>query len=330
MGKSPVRRRRFLAVIGAVSMGPIAGCSGDGDGGDTPTDTPPTASPTPTTPNARALEHYNTAVDVLEQTKETLEEWAAASYESDRVGELQTNVSTARDALDQAKEHADSSGDLIGQIEQVRLVADFQALSLAYYEGVNGLFQVISQAKSFGDEELHQRAADTFADARDVLEDIRTVLDDMGTALDEIDNEALIEPALEYTGEPLDHLDLADRAAIDGVEHYLVGYENVHLSFVQLEKGQTHYENEEFTEARNEWETGRERAQDAKSSFEAAIDNDYLPQNLSQESISLLSTSETIIEAFDKFVEGATEAEAGNTEHANDLILEGFDILGQL
>lgn len=325
MRESPVRRRRFLAVIGAVSMGPLAGCSGGGDGEDTPT-----ASPTPTTPNAQALEHYNTAVDVLAETKETLEEWAAASYESDRVGELQDKVSTARDELDQATEHADSSGDLIEQIEQLRLVADFQALSLAYYEGITALFEVISTAKSFGDEELHQRAADTFADARDVLEDIRTVLDEMGTAMDEIDNEALTEPALEYTGEPLDHLDLADRAAIDGVEQYVGGYENLHLSFVQLEKGQTHYENEDYTDARNAWETGRERAQNAKSSFEAAIDNGHLPQNMKQESIALLSTTETVIDAFDKFIDGATAAEAGNTEDANELILDGFDILGQL
>lgn len=328
-----VNRRRFLAALGAASMSPIAGCNGGDDtGGSTPASPTPSPSPTPTptTPNAQALDHYDTGVDILVRTKETLDEWAADSYEDDRVGELQATVGTARDELEQADEQADPSGDLIDQIDQARLVADFQELSLAYYDGVNVFFQVIAEAKSFGEEELHQRAADSFVDARDVLDDIRTVLDDMGSALDAIDNETLDEPELVYTGEPLDHLDLADRTAIDGGERYAVGYENVHRSFVQLETGQTHYENEEFTEAREAWETGQERARDAKSAFEAAIDNDHLPQNLTQESIRLLSTSETIIEAFEKFVEGGTEAEAGNTDEANDLILEGFDILGQL
>lgn len=324
----------FLITLGTFSLSTLAGCTG-GEGengsGTTPIDTAtPSPSPTPTTPNQQAVEHYNTGIDALLRNKEKLDEWAKSSFESSLVGTLQDRVSKARAELQSAEAKADPDGSLLVAIGQARLVADFQELSLAYYEGVDVLFQVISEAKSFGDEELHQRAADTFSEAKGVTEDLRTVIDDMGTVLEQINNDALDEPDLEYSGEPLDHLDLTERGAIDGVERYLVGYENIHLTFVQLELGQAHYENEAFTDARKDWETGLERAQQSNSAFATAIDNDYLPQNLNQESIKLLGMTETIIEAFDKFVEGATEAEAGNTEKADNLIYEGFDILGQM
>lgn len=330
------RRRRFLAALGTVCTASIAGCSGGDENGDTTTETTtPSTTTTSTktttsTPHEQAVEHYEDAIDALAQNKEILDEWAASSYESSMVGTLQDRLATARDDLAAAEDAADPSGELAGQIDQARNIADFQELNLAYYEGVNALFQVISDAKSLGDNELHQRAADKFVDAQELLQDIRMVLDDMGTALDQIDNDALDEPALEYTGEPLDHLDLEDRRAIDGTESYLVGYENVNLAFVQLEIGQGHYEEVAYAEARGEWETGRERAAAAETSFGDAIDNDYTPQNLHEESMGMLGAAKTIIEAFDKFVKGAEEAEAGNVENGDNLVLEGFGILEEL
>lgn len=327
-----MKRRRLLGTFATLVVPASAGCSGGG-GGSTPEPTPtetPSPSPTPTTPNQAAVEAYDSAITALLENKETLDEWAESSFEADRVGALQDRVSSAREDLDAAADAADPSGDLIVQINQAKLVADFQELSLAYYEAVNVFFQVVGEASELGDNELHQRAADTYADARGVLDDARQVIEDMGTILEEIDNAVLDEPDLEYTGEPLDHLDLADTQAIDAGESYTTGYENIHLAFVQLENGQEHYEDEEFTEAREAWEAGRQRANDSQAAFEAAIDNEYTPENLRQDSIERLADTETIIDAYDKFVEGATEAEAGNLETANSLIGEGFNILGQL
>lgn len=338
MSGSSLWRRRFLTLVGGSCIGAVAGCSGGNQGGgETPTETPtPSPSstqsptPTPTTPNQEAVEHYEAAIEVLVQNKETLDEWAESSYEASEVGTLQERVSTARDELDEAEESADRSGELMVQIQQAGLVADFQELSLAYYEGVTVLLQIISDASTFGDSEQHQRAADKFAEGQQLLEDVRGVLDDMGAALDQIDNEALNEPDLEYTGEPLDHLDLGDRAALDGVDRYLEGFENIHLAFVQLEQGQAHFENEAFTDAREDWETGRSRAQTSISSFEAVVDISATPENFRNQSIQLIETAETVVEAYDKLIEGAEEAEAGNVENATTLVREGFEILGQI
>jgi len=327
-----MQRRQLLAILTGLGMSTVAGCSGGGNGG-TPTDTPtptPSPSPTPTTPNQEAVEHYESAIDALIQNRETLDEWAESSFEADKVGSLQDRVSSAREELDAAADAADQTGELIVKINQAKLVANFQELSLAYYEAVNVFFQVLSEASKLGDNELHQRAADTYSQGQGVLDDAREVIEDMGTVLEEIDNEALDEPELEYSGEPLDHLDLADRRAIDGAVRYAIGYENIHLAFVELEAGQEHYEDEEFAEAREAWETGQQRTEDSKSAFEATIDNDFTPQNLRQDSIERLGDVETIIDAYDKFIEGAKEAEAGNLENANKLINEGFGILGQL
>lgn len=323
-------RRELLAAIGSAGLIGIAGCTG-GDGGETPTDSPtPTPTPTPTTPNQSAVEHYETAIEALIEIKATLDEWAESGSESDEIGRLQDRVATANEALTAAEADADPSGEFIGRIEQAKLVADFQELSLAYYEAGTVFFELIAEAGELGGNELHQRAADTFAEAKGVLDDARQVIEDMGTVLEEIENETLDEPALEYTGEPLDHLDLADTRAIDGAESYATGYEHIHLAFVQLGAGQEHYENEAFGEAREAWETGRQRAVDSRSAFEAAIDNDFTPQDLQSDSIERLADVETIVDAFEKFVAGATEAEAGNHEKGNTLVREGFDLLGEL
>jgi hypothetical protein len=316
------RRRELLVAVGAASTVGVTGCTGNG-GETTPT-------PSETTPNPEASEHYESAIETLIEIKETLDAWAESSFESDRVSTLQDRVSSAREDLTAAEEAADSSSDLTARINQATLIADFQELSLAYYEAVNVFFQVVSEATQLGDNELHQRAADTYAEAKGVLDDARQVIEDMGTVLSEIDNEALGEPELEYAGEPLDHLDLVDTGAIDAAESYALANEDLHLAFVQFGKGQTHSDNEQFSEARTDWETGRERAADARDGFEAAIDNEFTPQNLRQDSINKLDVSETMIEALDKFIEAATEAEDGNQEEANRLFSEGLDILAEL
>lgn len=326
-------RREFLAAVGSASIGVLAGCSNGGENGASATDSAtrsPTSSSTPTTQNQEAVEHYETAIEALINTKEILDEWADSSFEGDKVASLQDRVSTAREELDAAAAAADQTGELIVQINQAKLVANFQTLSLDYYEAINVFYQVVSDASNLGDSELHQRAAESYTKAKDVLDDARTVIEDMGTILEKIENESLEPTELEYSGEPLDHLDLADIQAIDGAESYVIGNENLHLAFVQLENGQAHYESEAFTEAREAWETGRQRAKDSKAALEKTLDNDFTPQDLRQVGMNKLRYAETLIEAYDTFIEGATEAEAGNREKANTLIAAGFDILNQL
>lgn len=203
-------------------------------------------------------------------------------------------------------------------------------MSLAYYEAVTVFFEVISEASQLGDNELHQRAADTYAEARGLIADVRQVIEDMGTILGDLDTEALAEPDLNYTGEPVEHLDLGDRGAIDAAENYALANENLHLAFVQFQAGQEHSDTEAFAAARTDWETARDRATDARASFEAVIDNEYTPQNLHQDSIAKLDVTETVIDALDKFIQAATEAEAGNQSEAVRLFNEGLSILEEL
>lgn len=320
------RRRDLIAAIGCTTVIGLAGCSGDG--GSTPTGTA-TPTPAPATPNPEASEHYSSAVDTLTETKATLEEWAGSSFEADRVSALQDQVSQASEELSAAKGAADPAGPLSEQIEQAMLVADLQELSLAYYESVNVFFQVVEDASQFGENEQHQQAADTYADLRSLVEDMRQVIEEMGTVLDGMDDEVLAAEGLAYGGGPLDHIDLADRAALDAGESYAIANENTHLAFVHLNTGKDQYDNEAFTEAREAWETGRQRAKDAKAAFESTIDNQYTPENLRQDSSAKLDAIEGVIEAFDSFVAGAQAAEAGNLEEASSLVLEGFDLLEQ-
>ncbi len=327
-----MKRRHLISVIPTLAVGTLAGCSGNESAGDpTPTaDESPSPAATADTPNEQALSHYDAAVETLVETKSTLDEWAETSYESSEVETLQASVRSARADLDAAESAAEPSGDLIQQIATVRTVADFQELCLAYYEGVTTAFQVISDAGSFSEAEQHQRAAETYGEAQGVIEDIRGVLDDMETVYATLDNEALAADDLAYSGEPLDHIDLENRQAIDGANQYLVGFENVHLAFVQLETGQEHYESEAFGDARDAWESGLERARAAQSAFENVVDNPHTPQNFREQSIQTVGFVDTVIEAYETLLEGAEEAEAGNHEAANNLVRDGFETLGEL
>lgn len=330
-----MNRRNVLTTLGSLSIATVAGCSGSGGAGsDTPTEPPadtPTASPSPSpTPNAQALDRYQAAVETLLEVKDTLDKWTESSVNNiEQVRDLQARVASARDDLDAAEEHAAPDGELIAKVEQTHYVADFQDLSLAYYEGVLQLIKLLSEGTRLGDNERHQRASDTFADARQLTEDLQPVIDDMETVLDELDTDALDEPDLAYTGEPFDHLEGHGREAINGVVSYLEGREYFHLSFVYLEDGQKFMDAEEFTQGREAWETGRSHVETAKSAFNAAIDNSNTPEDLRDTSFALLGVCNGLLDAFDKFVAGAKEAEAGNTDKAQTLIGEGYDILDQ-
>lgn len=327
-----MKRRRVLATLGALVLPTAAGCSGGDGTGSTPTDSPsPTPSPTPTTPNQQAVAAYDDAIATLVETKGVLDGWAADGFDGDaqRLDALRGDVSAARESLDTAKTHADPAGALRPRIDQARLVADVQQLTIAYYDGVLVFWQVLSDARAFGDAEQHQRAADKWSDAGQVIADVRQVIDDMGTVLGDLDTAVLDEPELEYPDDPLDRIDLLDRQGLDAAEEYITAYEHTHLALVQLDEGSTHYEDEAYGEARQAWETGRSHLDEALSGFEAVVDNQHGPQEFHDDSINMLGIVETLIEAFDKFVEGATEAEAGNIETANQLVGEGFNLLSE-
>lgn len=325
-----MNRRQVLTLLGAVIFGPMAGCDAGDEGGDDVPAESPTASPTPTesTPNQQAIERYQSGVETLVAIKGTLDEWAENSVNNlERVKALQDRVATAREDVDAAEEHAGPDGELAAQIEQTKFAADFQELSLAFYEGGLQLIKLQNEANRLGDNELHQRAADTFADARQLTEDLQRVVDDMETVLDELDTDTLDEPSLAYTGDPFDYLDGDDRRLIDGLASYLKGREHIHLAFVQLETGQQYLDADEATQSREAWETGRSHVEAAISTFNTAIDNSYTPEDTRDMSFAFLGIANGLLDAFDKLVAGAKEAEVGNDEDAERLILEGYQIL---
>lgn len=335
MTKTTVKRRRFLVVLGTVGTVTLAGCnSGDG-GGSPPTESPipsPTSSPTPTstTPNEQAVEHYERAIEELARNKEQHDEWVANEFEGAVAGNfslLRDRLESARAALDEA-EAAASSSDFIARINQARLVADIQELRVAYNEGALTVVQLIDDGKVlYYEQEEHELSADKFAEAKTLIGELGPVLDDFKQLLDTYDNDVLNEPELEYSREHLDYFILDDRRRLDAVERYADAYERINLTWVQFYTGTTHWENEAWTGAREAWETARTHAQDALSSAQAVIDNDYSPDAYHNDVSEQIDGIATFIEALDKFVEGGKEAEDGNVERGKSLVSEGFDIM---
>lgn len=336
-------RRSFLTTLGVAALIPIAGCSSsdttDDAGGTSPTETPtptPTPSPNPTptpspTPNQQALDHYEQAIELLVENKAQLDTWATEGFDGDSqtLESLTDAIETARTQLDQAEQHTDQGSELIVRINQARLVTVFQELNIVYYQGVQTFWQLVSDARTLGNNQQHGRAAEKWGQAKQFLSDIRGVLDDMAAAHKDIDNDALNEPELDYSGDLLDYIDLEDRRAVDAAEDYTTAYKQANLAFVQLEKGNAHYENEAYTKARSDWETGRSQLKAALSAFERVVDNDQSPQDFHDDSLIQIGTVETLIEAFDKFVAGAKAAADGNPQKGNKLVGEGYEILDQ-
>ncbi len=326
-------RRRFLSAVGTGGIVLIAGCSGGGGSESTPTVSPtPTPSPTPTTPNEQALEPYQEAIHALIENKEQLDQWADNGFDGDAqaLSDLRDRLSQARDDLDSAEDNADPTGDLVAKIDQARLVANFQELNIAFYDITRTFLQLVDDARSFAESEQPQRAADKWAEAVQAVDDTRSVVDDMETIFEQMDTEILDEPDLEYPGEALDYIEIGDRRVLDSAEDYAAGHESLQRSFVRFEVGFDHYENEEYAEAREEWEAGRSQLEEALTSFEAVVDNDHAPDEFHQDSITQIGVAESMLEAFDKFVEGAKESEAGNVEKGDNLVKEGLDILGDI
>lgn len=332
MIKTTVRRRRFLAAIGTVT---IAGCnSGDGGGsGSTESPTPtstPSPTPTSTRPNEQAVEHYERAIEELVRNKEQHDEWVANEFEGSVAGNfnlLRDRLETARAELDEA-EAAASSSEFIAKVNQARLVADIQELRVAYNDGALTVAQLIDDGKVlYYEQEEHELSAEKFAEAKSLIDDLRPVLDDFEQLLSNYDNEVLNEPDLDYSGDALDYFVLDDRRRLDALEMYADAYERINLTWVQFYTGTTHWNNEEWTGAREAWQTARNHAQEALSSAQAVIDNDYSPDTYQNDVNEQIDGIATFIDALDKFVEGGKEAENGNVERGKNLVSQGFDIM---
>lgn len=208
-------------------------------------------------------------------------------------------------------------------------MADVQELSISYYDGLLVFEQLVADGRSLGESEQHQRAADSWAQARQVLVDVRTVVDDIATGHGQVDAAVLDEPDLEDADEPLDLINLQHRRELDAALQYVSGSERTHLALLQLDEGSALYEKEDYEAARTEWDAGRTHLEGAATAFEAVVDNNHARQAFRDDSSAMVDYVETLVEAFDTFVAGATAAAAGDVREGNELVGEGFALLGE-
>lgn len=321
-------RRELIKTIGVAAIATTAGCTG-GDGGS---DSTPTSTPTPTTPNEQAVEHYQTGIDALISNKETLDEWAENGFHGDAsdLEELRDTLATAEEALTSAEEAANPNRELADQISQAQLIATLQEGLISFNDLGLQLGPTLDEAGTLQENEQPEDAAEKWAEGAQIAKDAKTLFDETKAVHEQINNEVLNEPDLDYSGDFVDYLDLEHRQEIVAGEDYCSGFEMFNLSFVQLEAGFNTWENEEFVEARSDWETGRMNLEDAQSNIQAVIDNEYAPDQINRFSNEVIGTIESMFEVFDKFIQATHETEDGNHEEAQQLVGEGFDILDQI
>lgn len=321
-----MNRRKLIKSIGAAALVTTAGCTGGDGGGDS------TPTSTPTTPNEQAVEHYQTGIDALISNKETLDDWAQNGFdgEASDLEALRDTLATAEEALTSAEAAANPNRELADQISQAQLVATLQEGLISFNDLGLQLGSTLDDAGTLQENEQHGDAAEKWGEGAQIANDGKTLFDETKPVHDQINNEVLDEPDLDYSGDLVDYIDTEHRQEIVAVEDYCSGFEMFNLTFVQLEAGFNTWENEEFVEARSDWETGRMNLEDAQSNIQAVIDNEYAPDDMNQVSNDVIGAIEAMFEVFDKFIQATHEAEDGNHEKAQQLVGEGFDILDQI
>lgn len=321
-------RREWLRSISAVSAIGLsvgfAGCGGDGGNSE--------RTPTQTTEGnlEEAQSRYDDAIEDLVENHETIMDWAegrTAQRDRQAIQTLRDNIERARSSLDDADEVAPE--DYVAQIGHARDVASLQEAIAAYHEALVDFQASLSDGQSFADSEQNERAIEQYREAKEHLDDARDRLADVEAAHERLDSEALDEPDLDYSSRYTRYLDIQAPGTLDAVELSVDGQIHLNQAFVELNAGDQHYQAEEFTEARQRFEAGAEALQQSEEAYTAVQEHEHAYDNLRQDAIQILGLLEDLQEAFDRFVDGAQEAEAGNPQEANELMQEGFEILGQ-
>lgn len=287
--------------------------------------------PTPTPPNEEVKGSYDTAVDVLSENKETLDGWALSGPEVDQeiIGELSDRVAAARTEFDALASSVAENSDRATQTEQLRNVATFQDETITYYELFFEVDGHLGTADSHVSAEEYEQAAGAYADASDAVEGVRGQVDSVESAHAEIDNEALGEPRLDYSGEFLQYIHIESRDELVAYEDFSTASEQANRGIAALEAGLDRWENDAYADARSRWEDGQSTIEQARDAFKTVIDNKASPGFMQRISTSRIEDMATVSEALGTFIEAATEAEAGNIETAEQLLAEGQDSLTQ-
>jgi tetratricopeptide (TPR) repeat protein len=309
-----MRRRRDLirtacALTGVGVVGGLAGCSDDGS--DPAQDA--------------AVGHFDEALEPLLENHETLVEWAdGEEREESELDGLYANLTDARDSLDDAETVA--AEDITIRIGHARDVAAFQEAVLDFY-GIGFDFEDrLSDAQAFMDAENNDRAITEYEAARDLLDDARGQYDVMASAHTDIEDGALENEGLDYSGPLSEYVDVDAKGAIDAHDRFVEGVVHFNHAFLTLEEGFGELEADRVVAARERFEDARAEYDDAKAKFDAARTHDDAPDDLRNRAIGMVSTLEDTEGAFDKFVQATHELEAGNGQRAERLVGEGWSL----
>lgn len=338
-----MRRRNYLIGTATVIVTSVAGCTGNGDGGesdattqqepDTETETTETETTETetTTTTDQAQQHYEDAVTALVDNAKTLDGWTTDTSTRDQqaITALRDNLERARESLDAADETAsDGFADRIGH---VRDVATFQESLVGYHELALEFETALADASEFVNAEQHERAVEQYEKVKGILDQVRNHLGEVETAHGRIDTDAFDapDPALDYGGEYTQFLDINGPEMLDAQELSIDGQMYLNQTIVELDPGFQHWENEEFAAAGERFDAAAEAIRQSREALEAIQDHDAAWESLRQRSTQLLEVVTDVEEAVGLFVDAATEVEDGNVQEATELMEEGFSVFEQ-
>lgn len=311
-----------MLVVGSGSVS-VAGCVGLGDDEERRDDAPgdPTDSPTPSAEVADALEaageHLGTAADLygseVEKVRRGVEEIEF------RTREIRTRLDRTVAELEDAR--AEATSERRAAIDTVLSIVEWLRGATNALESYGESLVNVERGVTYYTNGRYQDAADGFERARTDLEGSTASLDRAATVYDRLDLSTLEAIDIDPDDARSDLAAVEARARelgtyVEAMEYFADGLRLVSVGRNRYETGERAAEEERFAEAIEPLERAGD---DFERADEIAHDGeDASPNELLEAFLALTCTTGHLREAAEEMHTAATEAEAGNTEAAEE------------
>ena len=268
-----MKRRALVAKSMTLAVAGLAGCSSSESSGTETTDesvgnqtTAENSENKPTTESSDndgargpedAVTFYNSALDLLEQNAEELDEARQELIETQDVPDfdatgINSRISEARRLLERAESSDD--GSLSDEIEALRTITSYQETVVEYNEAYLSLVELIGTGLDEYNDGRHESAIEVLEDANQQIEPTNSLLEEVSEKLDETINSVEQSDIDDSTVEQLILLDEQNKETqieITIMEHLIPARMNEIEGDLYFQQGYNAIENESYDDARS-------------------------------------------------------------------------------
>lgn len=343
-----MRRRTLMAESITLAIAGLAGCSstesseteatngsaGNQTAAENTENEPITESPDEDDPRdpEDAVNYYNTALDLLEQNADELDEARQELIESQNLPDfdatsISSRISEARRLLKQAENSDD--GSLSDEIEAVQTITSYQETTVEFNESYLKMVGLIGTGLDEFSDGRHESAIEVLNNAKQQIEPTNSLIKKVGEKLDEVKNAVEESDIDNSTAEQLILIDEQNKETqieISVMEHLIPARTSEIEGDLYFEQGYSAIENESYDDAHSHFSSAEDLFNTAITELEK-IDVDPVTvyiESLLNDVNSLICEYEYSESASDDFEKAARAAQNGDSGEA-EMYLDDAD-----